>query len=107
MHTKFWSETLKERDDSKNLGVHGNMILEWNLEIQCGKLWIGLILLRTGTNCGPCEHFNESYGSVKVENFLTIGVITIATGSRNFFQCVSRALDTFTPIMTSISRKSL
>jgi hypothetical protein len=29
MHTKFWSENLKGRDYSEDLGVDGKMILEW------------------------------------------------------------------------------
>jgi hypothetical protein len=34
MYTKFWSENLKVRDLSVNLGVDGRIILEWILEIQ-------------------------------------------------------------------------
>jgi hypothetical protein len=29
MHTKFWSEILKGRDDSEDLDVDGKIILEW------------------------------------------------------------------------------
>jgi len=29
---KFWSENLKERDHSEDLGVDGNMILEWIIQ---------------------------------------------------------------------------
>jgi len=31
MHTKFWSENLKGRDHSENLGVDGRIISEWIL----------------------------------------------------------------------------
>jgi len=29
MHTKFWPENLKGRDNWEDLGVAGNIILEW------------------------------------------------------------------------------
>jgi hypothetical protein len=29
MHSRFWSENLKGRDPSENLGVDGRIILEW------------------------------------------------------------------------------
>jgi hypothetical protein len=32
MSTKFWSENLKGRDDSEDLGVDRRIILEWILE---------------------------------------------------------------------------
>jgi hypothetical protein len=31
MHTKFWSENLKGRDRSEDLGADGRIILEWIL----------------------------------------------------------------------------
>jgi len=31
MHTKFWSENLKERDHVEDIGVDGRIILEWVL----------------------------------------------------------------------------
>jgi hypothetical protein len=31
MHTKFWSENLKERDHSEDLGVDRKILLEWLL----------------------------------------------------------------------------
>jgi hypothetical protein len=31
MHEKFWSEKLKERDHSEDLGVDVKIILEWML----------------------------------------------------------------------------
>jgi hypothetical protein len=30
MHTEFWSENLKGRDNFEDLGVDGKIILEWN-----------------------------------------------------------------------------
>jgi len=43
MHKKVWSE---------NLRVDGEIILEWNLGKQGGKLWIWCIWLRIGTRGG-------------------------------------------------------
>jgi hypothetical protein len=48
MHTKFWSENLKGRDNSEDLGTDGKLILgmdgkiilEWILGKYSGKLWI-------------------------------------------------------------------
>jgi hypothetical protein len=37
MSSKFWSDYLKGRDYSKDLGVDGKMILEWILENSVGK----------------------------------------------------------------------
>jgi hypothetical protein len=31
MHAKFWSENLKGRDHSEDLGVNGKIIVEWIL----------------------------------------------------------------------------
>jgi len=40
MHTKFWSENLKGRDDSEDLGLY-EKILE-RILVKCGgKLWTG------------------------------------------------------------------
>jgi hypothetical protein len=36
----FWSENLKGRDHSEDLGVGGKIILEWILEKQDEKVWI-------------------------------------------------------------------
>jgi hypothetical protein len=52
MHTKFWSEDLKGRDHSEDLGVDGKIILEWISEKYGGKVWTGCIWLRIGTSGG-------------------------------------------------------
>jgi hypothetical protein len=52
MHTTFWSENLKGRDQSEDLGVDGKMILEMILGKYGGKVWTGFIWLRIGTNGG-------------------------------------------------------
>jgi hypothetical protein len=37
MCTKFWSENLKERDYSKDMGRDGWIALKWNLKVEgCG-----------------------------------------------------------------------
>jgi len=48
--TKFWLENLRGRDHSGDLGTDGNMILEWMLGKQGGKMWTGFIWLRTETS---------------------------------------------------------
>jgi hypothetical protein len=40
------------RDHSEDLGVDGNLILEWILGTMGGKVWTGLIWLRIGTSGG-------------------------------------------------------
>jgi hypothetical protein len=39
MNSKFWSENLKGRDHSEDLGMDGKIILEWILGKQGDKLW--------------------------------------------------------------------
>jgi hypothetical protein len=46
MHTQFWSENVKKRDHSEDLGVDGNIILEWFLRKEGGKVWTEGIWLR-------------------------------------------------------------
>jgi len=45
MHTKFWLEYLKGREDAGDIGVAGRIILEWVLGNWGGKLWTGFIRL--------------------------------------------------------------
>jgi hypothetical protein len=52
MCTIFWSEGLKGRDHSEDLGVDGRMVLKLILGKQCGKVWTGFIWLRIGTSGG-------------------------------------------------------
>jgi hypothetical protein len=41
MCEKFWSENLKERDHSEDLGVYGRIILDWISGKQCEKVSTG------------------------------------------------------------------
>jgi len=43
VHRTFWSENPKGRGHSEDLGVDGNIILEWILEKRGGKLYTGRI----------------------------------------------------------------
>jgi hypothetical protein len=53
MHTEFWSEKLKGRDDVEDLGFDGRIILQWIVGDICGgKLWTGFIWLRIGAGGG-------------------------------------------------------
>jgi hypothetical protein len=52
MHTEFWSENLKGRDQSEDLDVDGRITLQWILGKMGGKLWTGYSWLRTGTSGG-------------------------------------------------------
>jgi hypothetical protein len=49
MHTKFWLENHKRRDQSEDRGIDGKIILESILEKEGGKMWTGFIWLRIGT----------------------------------------------------------
>jgi hypothetical protein len=49
MHIGFLWESQKERDCEEDLGVGGNIILEWKSERQDGVVLTGLIWLRIGT----------------------------------------------------------
>jgi hypothetical protein len=51
MHMKFWSQSLKGRDHSQDLGVDGR-ISDWILGKWGGKMRTGLIWLRIGINSG-------------------------------------------------------
>jgi hypothetical protein len=43
MHTKFWSQNLKGRDQSEDIRLYGKIILEWLFGDQRGKVWTGCI----------------------------------------------------------------
>jgi hypothetical protein len=68
--TKFWSENLKERDHTEDLGVTEVIILEWILGKYGGKLWTRFMWLSVGTVEGFCEYGNGPSGSIIGEKFL-------------------------------------
>jgi hypothetical protein len=45
-------ESLKGRDDAEDLGIDGNIILEWILGKYVGKVWTGFICFRIGIGGG-------------------------------------------------------
>jgi hypothetical protein len=52
MHTKFWSENLKERHHSKSVGIDARIILDWTLGKEVGEVWMECIWLRTRISGG-------------------------------------------------------
>jgi hypothetical protein len=52
LHTGFWCENLKERDNFEEAGVDGRITLEWIFRKLVGGAWTGLIWLRIGTGDG-------------------------------------------------------
>jgi hypothetical protein len=52
MHTIFWLESLKERNESEDLGIDENITLECMLGKRGEKAWTGCIWLRIGTSGG-------------------------------------------------------
>jgi hypothetical protein len=51
MHTKFWSENMKERD-LEELNIDGKIILKWNLRKYGVRMWTGFSWLWIGTRGG-------------------------------------------------------
>jgi hypothetical protein len=52
MHATFCSENLKGRGQPEDIGVHGKVILEWNLDKSDARVWIEFIWLRIGSSGG-------------------------------------------------------
>jgi hypothetical protein len=52
------------RDHSEDIGVNGQIILDWMLGKHSGKVWTGRIWLSKGTVAGSFEHGKEPSDSV-------------------------------------------
>jgi hypothetical protein len=61
--TRFWRESPKERDHSKDRGVDGRMGVERNLWKLVGGMWNGSSWLRIGACGGSCKYSNETSDS--------------------------------------------
>jgi hypothetical protein len=52
VQNRFFWENLEERDHLGNVGINGNIILEWIWKKYSGNGWIGLVWLRTHASGG-------------------------------------------------------
>jgi hypothetical protein len=52
VHTRFWWERLKERDNREDLDLGKRLILRWILVRLDGMVWTRFIWLRRATNEG-------------------------------------------------------
>jgi hypothetical protein len=52
MQTKFWSENLKGREHTEDMGIDERRTVKWILGEQGGSVWTGFIWLRIGTSGG-------------------------------------------------------
>jgi hypothetical protein len=50
--TRFWWESLKERDHAEDQDVDGRMVLEWIVGTLDGGVWSGFTWFRIGTVSG-------------------------------------------------------
>jgi hypothetical protein len=50
MHTKYWSENMKERDDLENRDKDGRLIWKWILKKQGVRVWTWFAWIKIGTS---------------------------------------------------------
>jgi hypothetical protein len=62
MRTKFWSENLKGRDHSEDLGIDGKIILEWILGKQGKECGLDTSDSEQRPVTSSCEHGDEPSG---------------------------------------------
>jgi hypothetical protein len=67
--TTFLSEILKGRGLIDEFCINGRIILKWILQKQGGRVWCGLVCLRTVTS-GLCKYGTNPSGSIKGMKFL-------------------------------------
>jgi hypothetical protein len=72
MHTKFWSENLKGRDNLEVLGIAGRIKLICILGKQGGRVLTGFIWLRIETSGSSFKQSNEPLGSIRGREFLDL-----------------------------------
>jgi hypothetical protein len=84
MHTKCWSDNLKEREHTEDLCIDGKIILEWILKnMKSGVSWINLF--RSGDSWRAfVDTVMNLRVPLKVEYFLT-SLATVSFQSRVLF----------------------
>jgi hypothetical protein len=70
VHTGFWWENLRERDNFEDPGIDGRIILRWIFRKWYVTAWTGSMWLRQGQVTGSCGCGNKPSGSIKYEKFL-------------------------------------
>jgi hypothetical protein len=62
MHTKFWSDYLKRRDNLKNLGEDERIILKLILNTRTVRVSTGYVFLGRGPVVDMTSQFNKRSG---------------------------------------------
>jgi hypothetical protein len=70
MHTIFWLENLKGRDNSEYLTIDGKTIQNGSQGNRVGRCGLDASGSRYGSGADSCEHSSETSGSIQGREFL-------------------------------------